>query len=197
MKRIAAILITMLSVVGCAGTGASATPSAPASPANCRADTCHFMTGIMSFDYPSSWNAATFDVASSFSTDLVYLSTAPLSDPCDRDPSSISCSRLAATSLGANGILVTWSAWVGFPGWTFDPSEGSQLSVGQRQATIVTAAAEGGCQKIGGVREIVVKIPRPAHSNWMELDACLAGPDPSGAQGQLEAMLETVHWTDQ
>jgi hypothetical protein len=150
----------------------------------------------MTFDYPSSWRAATFNVVSSFSNDLVYLSTAPLSDPCDRGPSSVSCSRLAATALGTDGVLVTWTAW-GFPGWSFDPNEGSALSVGKREATLVTQAAENGCQKIGGVREIIVKIPREAESNWMQLDACLAGSDPTVAQSQVEAMLKTVRWTSQ
>ena len=196
MKRIAGVLIAMVLVSACAGSGASATPSAASSLANCQTDTCFFDTGIMSFDYPSSWHAASFNVVSSFSNDLVYLSTAPLSDPCDRGPSSVSCSRLAATALGTNGVLVTWTAW-GFPGWTFDPNEGSQLYVGQRQATFVTKTAEDGCQKIGGVREIAVKIPRSVEINWMQLDACLAGPDPSAAQSQVETMLKTVRWTDQ
>lgn len=204
MRRIAAVLVTILLVSACAGSGASTTPLATPvaspietlSPANCPGGFCQFDTGIMSFDYPSSWRAATFNVVSSFSNDLVYLSTAQLSDPCDRGPSSVSCSRLAATALGTNGVLVTWTAW-GFPGWSFDPNEGSALSVGQRQATLVTKAADDGCQKIGGIREIIVKIPRQAEFNWMQLDACLAGPDPSVAQSQVEAMLKTVRWTSQ
>jgi hypothetical protein len=203
MTRITAALGAIFLVSACAGSGSSpaqptpvASPVETLSPADCPGGFCHFDTGIMSFDYPSSWHAASYNVVSSFSNDLVYLSTAPLSDPCDRGPSSVSCSRLAATALGTNGVLVTWTAW-GFPGWSFDPNEGSQLSVGQREATLVTQAAEDGCQKIGGVREMIVKIPRSAESNWMQLDACFAGPDPSAAQSQVEAMLKTVHWTEQ
>jgi hypothetical protein len=46
------------------------------------------------------------------------------------------------------------------------------------------------------VREFIVTIPRSVPDNWTQLDACLAGPDPSVAQDQVEAMLKTVRWTD-
>jgi hypothetical protein len=202
MRRNAVILVTVLLVAACdssaATTSHSASPSASpsaSSSANCGRDTCHFDDDILAFDYPASWHQATYNVISSFSNDLVYLSTAPLSDPCDRTPSSVSCVRLAATSLGTNGVLATWTAW-GWPEWTFDPNKGSSFSVGQRQATLMTQTPDESCVGIGGVREIVVVVPRSAPDNWMQLDACLAGPDPSSAQGQVEAMLTTVRWSN-
>jgi hypothetical protein len=173
---------------------ATGSPSKSA-PAKCDQQTCRFGDDVLAFDYPASWHTATFDVVSSFSTDLVYLSTAPLSDPCDRTPSSVACVRLAATALGTDGVLVTWRlrAW---PGWTFDPGQGSHLAVGRRQASLVAGLPSDACRAIAGEREIIVTIPSTAPDNWAELDACLAGPDPSAANDQVDAMLATVVWTN-
>jgi hypothetical protein len=140
-----------------------------------------------------TWHAATYNVSSSFSMDFLYLSTAPLSDPCDRSPSGVSCTRLAAAALGVNGVLATWSMH-GFPGWVFDTQKGSLLSVGQHQASIASGVPSIACQDIGGVDEIIVTMPRSASSNWAQLDACLAGPDVSVAHAQVEAVLKTVVW---
>jgi hypothetical protein len=192
MRRIAIILTALFLVAAC---GSATTSPSPSLPANCGRDGCHFEDDMLAFDYPASWHEATYDVVSSFSSDLVYLSTAPLSDPCDRTPSSVSCSRLAATSLGTNGVLVTWTAR-GWPGWTFDPNEGSPLAVGQRQATFAVESPDESCKVIGGVRAITVVVPRSAPGNWTQLDACLAGPDPLVAQSQVEALLKTVRWSD-
>lgn len=176
---------------------ASATPTpitAASAPVVCGGrDTCRFEDEVLAFGYPASWHAASYDVVSSFSTDLVYLSTAAMSDPCDRTPSSVDCVRLAASALGTNGVLVTWSIH-GFPGWSFAPGQGSPLTVGQHQASMAAGAPTESCQGIGGVKEIIVTIPRSAPWNWAELHACLAGPDPSLAQAQVEAMLKSVVW---
>lgn len=206
VKRIAIVFAALFLMAACGSGAHTGSPSESLSPsgspppsgswpAACGGDTCKFEDNILSFDYPASWHEATYDVVSSFSNDLVYLSTAPLSDPCDRTSSGVACVRLAASSLGANGVLVTWTAW-GWPGWTFDPGKGSALSVGQRQATLMAQTPSDSCKVIGGVREIVVTTPRSVPDNWMQLDACLAGPDPSVAQDQVEAMLETVRWMD-
>jgi len=95
-RRVPALVVAAAVLVGCAG--ASSKPGLSQYEGN-----------ALSFDYPGSWSAATFDVQSSFSNVLVYLSTAPMSDPCDRAAGSISCTRLAVTALGPDGILVDWS----------------------------------------------------------------------------------------
>jgi hypothetical protein len=174
-----------------------ATPSEAPLPSavHCQAASCHYDDITLSFDYPAAWRAASFPVVSSFSNDLVYLSTSPLSDPCDRTANSVACVRLAARSLGSNGLLVTWRA-SGFPNWSFDPNAGQALSVDGRRATLAEFDAAADCRAIGGVRELQAIVPRPTESNWMEMDACLAGPDPSMATTEIEAMLSTVHWKD-
>jgi hypothetical protein len=145
-----------------------ATPTQVPTPVPCGGQpTCHFDDIGFAFDYPATWRSATFQVVSSFSSDLVYLSTEPLSDPCDRAPNMTSCMRLAAGSLGPGGVLVTWRARA-WPGWTFDPTLGRPLTVGGRRATLEERAASEPCSGIGGLREIVVTIPRPVSANWMD-----------------------------
>lgn len=155
----------------------------------------HFGDEELSFDYAGAWSDATFPVVSSFSNVLVYLSTAPLSDPCDRTANSIACIRNAVSGLGPNGVLVEWSRQ-SFPGWTFDPTKGRLTTIGGRAATFQQVAlTEGGCQVIGGERELVVTIDDATPDmNWTEMRACLSGPFLDVLQAQIEQMLATVTW---
>ena len=134
-----------------------------------------------------------FQNLSSFTDDIVYLSTVRVSDPCTRFPNGSSCTWYPVQSLGFGGLLVTWRVR-SFPGWAFDPSRGRQLTLGGRLATLEEQAPNEGCAGIGGARQVIVTIPNPVPMNWMEVDACLAGPDPSLAQGAVETMLATVVW---
>jgi hypothetical protein len=155
----------------------------------------HFDDQTVSFDYPGAWADAKFDVVSSFSSVLVYLSTAHLSDPCDRTANSIACVRSAASGLGPDGVLVEWSR-NGFPGWTFDPTKGQPMNVGGRRATLEQVVpSQDDCGAIGGARELVVTIDDPTPDmNWTAVRACLRGPSLDGLQAQIEAMLATVAW---
>jgi hypothetical protein len=105
MRRLLTVVAALFLIAACGGNAPTGSPS-ESLPATCGRDTCQFEDEILAFDYPASWHAATYNVVSSFSNDLVYISTAPLSDPCDRTASSVACVRLAATSLGTNGARV-------------------------------------------------------------------------------------------
>lgn len=155
----------------------------------------HYEGQLLSFDYPDAWSDATFVVMSSFSNVLVYLSTAPLSDPCDRTANSIACVRNAVSGLGPAGVLVEWSRQ-SFPGWTFDATKGRLTTVGGRTATMEPVdPSEGACRAIGGERELVVTIDdATADWNWTEMRACLRGPSLDDLEAQIEAMLATVTW---
>jgi hypothetical protein len=186
VRFVAGCVLASLALAACRAD-VSPSPSTPAFQ--------HFEDEALSFDYPGSWNGATFPVVSSFSNVLVYLSTAPLSDPCDRTANSIACVRLAVAGLGPDGVLVEWSREA-FPGWTFDPSRGRLTTVGGRRATIEQVdPSEGACQTIGGERELVVTIDDPTPDmNWTEMRACLRGPSLDRLQAQIEEMLATVAW---
>ncbi|OGO59379.1 MAG: hypothetical protein A2V85_08580 [Chloroflexi bacterium RBG_16_72_14] len=150
---------------------------------------------MLSFDYPGAWSDARFDVVSSFSSVIVYLSTAHLSDPCSRTTGSIVCNRNPVSALGPDGVLVEWSRR-SFPGWVFDPTQGRRTSIGGRAATLeLVDPSEGTCQPVGGERELVVTIDDVIPDwNWTEMRACLRGPSLDDLQAQIEAMLATVTW---
>jgi hypothetical protein len=183
-------VLASLALLAC-GTSPSPLPAATLSAPAFR----HFDREVLSFDYPDAWGDATFVVVSSFSTVFVYLSTAPLSDPCDRTANSIACIRNAVSGLGHNGVLVQWSRQ-SFPGWRFDPTKGRLTTIGGRAATFQEVAlTQGGCQAIGGERELVVTIDDATPDmNWTEMRACLRGPSLDGLQAQVEEMLATVTW---
>jgi hypothetical protein len=174
-----------------------ATPPSAATPSTSSTTVLHHFDGeVLSFDYPGTWREATFDMVSSFSSLLVYLSTAPMADPCDRTPGMVACVRSAVSGLEPDGVLVEWSrrAW---PGWTFDPAKGRSTVVGGRRATLEQLDASEVCAAIGGVSELVVTIDDPVpDQNWTEMRACLRGPSLDGLTAQIEAMLATVTWNE-
>ncbi len=148
----------------------------------------------LSFSYPGSWNAASFLVASSFSSVIVYLSTAPLADPCDRAPGSVACVRSAVAGLEPDGVLVEWTRQ-SFPGWAFDPAKGEPIAVGGRRATLERPVPSDPCRAIGGDEEIVVTIDDPIpDQNWTEMRACLRGPSHEALEAQIQTILRTVVW---
>jgi hypothetical protein len=191
-RRLFGCVLASIAVSAC-GTGPSPLPAATSS----MSATGHFAGEGLSFEYPGTWGDASFDVESSFSHVLVFLSTAPLSDPCDRTANSFACIRNPVTALGPDGVLVEWSRQ-SFPGWTFDPTRGRLTTVGGRQATLEQSVPlEGPCQEIGGERELVVTIADPTPDmNWTGMRACLRGPSLDSLQAQVEAMLASVTWSE-
>ena len=157
----------------------------------------HFDGELLSFDHPGAWGTATFSLASSFTAVLVYLSTAPMSDPCDRTLNSTACVRTPVSELGPDGVLVEWSR-DSFPGWTFNSTIGQSMTVGGRRATFeqLDPIAEA-CRVMGGERELVVTIDDPTPDwNWTEMQACLRGPSLDRLEAQIRAMLTTVTWNE-
>lgn len=186
-RRLAVSIAGLALISGCAS---SLEPSTNGIPTPAR----HFVGQSVSFDYPGMWREGHFDVTSSFSGSIVYLSTSTLVDPCDRQPNMVACVREAATALNVDGILVSWS-WNGFPGWAFDPTKGQRVAVGSRAATLEDLVADDSCRGIGGERELLVTIPDvPANQNWTSVRACLRGPGLDSLRSQVGAMLGTVVW---
>ncbi len=182
---VAACVLASIALMAC-GHSASPSPSAPAFR--------HFDDEVLSFDYRGAWGMATFNVTSSFFTVLVYLATAPLSDPCDRSSSPTACVGAAVSGLGPDGVLAEWSR-DSFPGWTFDPTIGQSLTVAGRRATVEQVDPIGDtCQSIR-VSELVATIDDPTpDQNWTEMRACLRGPSLDDLEAQIKAILPTVTW---
>ncbi len=156
----------------------------------------HFDSDGLAFDYPSTWNAATFDMTSSFRQWVVYLSSQPLSDPCVRTSTSIDCSRSPIEGpLPPDGFVANWTL-NGFPSWAFQPTAGESILVGGVGSTIEISETQprDGCIELGGQTQVRVISPAPAAHNWREFDACINGAFAGTLEAQIRAMLASVVW---
>lgn len=156
----------------------------------------HFDSDGLAFDYPSTWNAATFDIPSNFKHWWVWLSTEPMADPCDRvstsDMTSITCDRSPVVGrLREGGVLLDWSS-NGWLSWQFDANAGDPIQVGGREATLEVNAADTDCTAIAGRTQVRVVVPAGVPNNWSQLDACIAGPFDGAVNAQIMAMLASA-----
>ncbi len=148
----------------------------------------------LAFEYPGRWGAAQFNNVSSFSNAIVYLSTEPLFDPCVRQLNSVTCGSPLRGDLGTDGVFLDWTHW-GFPGREFDSAGGALIEIAGRRATVKNGPASDGCADIVGDAERLVTIEEPdVQSNWLEMTACLRGPDLDLIGAELDAMLASVRW---
>jgi len=167
-------LVAFVAVTGCAPSGVS-TNDAPLVSGPTRA---HYHDQELDFTHPAAWTPHKYEVVSSFSSAIVYLSNQPLHQPCTRSRvaagTMISCG-LPLDRLVPGGVLVEWSS-NGFPGWTLDRAPGARQQLAGRPGRLAVERP-GGCKDHGAEETITASIPRrsPAH-NWYQLRACLRGP---------------------
>jgi hypothetical protein len=156
----------------------------------------HFDSDGVTFDYPSTWNAATFDMPSSFNHWWVWLSTEAMQDPCIRtsnsEETSIDCNGSPVVgTLRPNGLLADWSS-NGFPDWSFDPNAGTGIKVDGIQGTIEVLAADMDCVGIGAKTRVRVIVPAEVAHNWTQLDVCINGPFDGAVKEQVMAMIASA-----
>ena len=151
----------------------------------------------VSFMYPATWHAGTYEVPSSFSTPVVDLSPQRLRPPCITRHltygTTITCHQPVGR-LQPGSMLTSWSiqSW---PGWTFRRAEGTPLRVAGRPAKIRVTHESCG---IGAdeLMEVVVAIPGSAQTDgWYQLDACIRGPGIPASEHEVRALLRTVRFT--
>lgn len=192
-RRLAAILVPigLMVLTGCTSTSppdvrgsASASEALPASQ-----PLATYQSTPMTFQYPDDWSPAHFDVVSSFSSSIVYLSNQPTKDPCVRRSSSITCERWALDALKAGGVILEWTS-NGFPGWSFARQPGRVVKVDGRNAKVSTRRDV--CGGIGADRWISVIVSRHPADNWYELDGCFKDPGAKTALAQVLTMLPSV-----
>jgi hypothetical protein len=162
------------------------TPAEPARPA----PTVSFSAMGLSFRYPATWHAGTWDDVSSFTALIVYLSTGQQYDPCTVTTSpgekSVTCGDPMRT-LPPGGVLVQWDL-DGFPGFRLTKPN---ATIAGRPA-LETKTSGGWCASLGGTETISVIIPRDQPDNWYGLNACLSAPNLPQQEAQISAMLHTV-----
>jgi hypothetical protein len=145
----------------------------------------------LSFRYPATWQARTWDDVSSFTALIVYLSTSRMYDPCVTTTSPGEMSVTCTYPLGKlppGGVLVRWDV-DGFPGFH---SPKPDTTVGGHPAVETRTRGGGWCASLGGTETIRVMVPRATPDNWYEMDACLRAPSVSEHEAQISAMLATV-----
>ncbi|MEO8625287.1 MAG: hypothetical protein ABI452_01170 [Candidatus Limnocylindrales bacterium] len=154
----------------------------------------HFAADGISFDYPSTWNAAKYMLPASFTSWIVFLSTEALQDPCDRTSETTECNRVAwAEPLQADGVYLTWTSR-GWMSWVFKPTVGESIRVGNVQSTLEVISGEDWCLTMAGKTQVRVITPSEAANNWTQMDACINGEFDGTVETQFRAMLASVEW---
>jgi hypothetical protein len=148
----------------------------------------------VSFAYPSAWQARRYEVTSSFSSVIVYLSPQAMHPPClthhGTVNTTISCKQ-PVSRLDRDSMLARW-ATNGWPGWSFTRAPGIPFRVGGRRAKLqITPGSYG----IGAEEMMSVVIEKPGiPHNWYELDAYISGRDTSRHEHQIRQLLRTVRF---
>jgi hypothetical protein len=161
----------------------------PAEPAH-QVPAVSFSAMGLSFRYPATWRAGTWNDVSSFTALIVYLSTGPQHDPCTVTSSpgekTVTCGDPMGT-LPSGGVLVRWSA-DGFPGFRL-PKPNATIA---GRPALETETSGGWCASLGGAETITVTIPRDLPDNLYEMEACLSARNLPQQEAQISAMLHTV-----
>jgi hypothetical protein len=164
----------------------------------------HYSDRTLSFDHPASWRVSHYEVTSSFSATIVFLSTQPIHDPCSvRTASSLVCSLSLAEptqTLKPGGVEVVWSEH-DFPGWSFDRVQGQALVVDGHAARWQTQSepqpdphAPSTCSHMGGLESVQVIVLSSVPYRWYELDACFGPGDPASRERELHILLDSVRF---
>jgi hypothetical protein len=135
------------------------TPAEPAHPV----PTVSFSAMGLSFRYPATWHAGTWNDVSSFTAPIVYLSAGQQYDPCSVTTSpgekTVTCGDPMGT-LAPGGVLVRWDL-DGFPGFRLTKPN---ATIAGRPA-LETKTSGGWCASLGGTETISVIIPRDQPDN--------------------------------
>jgi len=190
-----AVLLTSLLLLAACGSPLPANTPEPTSPATQipAQATKHYEGSELAFDYPGNWTAAEIFYPSSEVQSIVYLSTEQITDPCDHGANSMSCTRLPVSALGEDGVLISWWHW-GLVGTKFNIAPNAP-TVGGRPSVVLNPDPTASCSGIGTERAMTVKVPIPnASSNWIEMTACIRGPNLDQTNASIDAMLASVEW---
>jgi hypothetical protein len=203
-RRSAAAAVLVLTLVSCDHVSVTtATPSPAArtdgvSPEIGTLASFHSDTFRLSFEYPPGWHPQTYDVASSFTTLITYLSPQQLHDPCTRSTNEISCGAYSAVRrIDPHGVLLEWSA-DGFPILQGQDElrgfAGRTTSVGGHRAEIDIQhnPAGAGCGQVGGDELITAAIERGVAGNYFVMTACFRGPSVTATEQAVQSMLGSV-----
>ena len=153
----------------------------------------HYAGKAISFDYPAAWRRKSYKKESSFSSAIVFLSTARMHDPCVRTKifgGTTETCGMPVDQLDPCGVVIEWSA-NGFPLWTLERQGGGESTIAGRPAT-VREETPGDCEHLGADVTITAAVSRAAPYNWYQMRACLKGPDVDELRRQISLMLASM-----
>jgi hypothetical protein len=152
--------------------------------------------------YPASWRRYDWQVVTSFTDGMAYLSTGREHNPCRTtrhgDATEIRC-RAPIRRLAPGGVLVTWTS-IAFP----EPQRRQPLAgLPGRLVTLPSGWLEkvarnvpGMCSGIGTTTAVTADFARPTSEGVRyEMDACLRAPDVTANLQQVVAMLRDVQFS--
>jgi hypothetical protein len=145
--------------------------------------------GTLSFSHPRTWRETRYTRVSSFSDLIVYLSNAPLHDPCRTNGGTTTCGW-PLTKLHPGDVLVSWSN-IGFPHTGPEIPHPNTTIGGQPAAVHVSRAGNGMCTGLGQNETVTADIARP-RGNHYEMVACLRGPNLTRNEAFVREMLAST-----
>jgi len=95
-------------------------------------------------------------------------------------------------------VLVQWQR-AGKLGWQLAAQPGTHRMIGGHPARVLSTPADTSCAALGGQWSIDAVIESDVlnlHDHFVEMSACLGGPDTQQAQTAVERMLTSVHLDD-
>jgi hypothetical protein len=184
------IALCLLALAGCdpARPGDGAQPASTSAPQQAR-----YHDEVLTFDRPAAWTPHRYQVFSSFSSAIVYLSNQPLHDPCARTrlpggALQISCGH-PITHLAPGGVLIEWTR-ESRPNWKLSDAPGVEQQIAGRPSRLAIRRP-GRCANLGADETILAFISR-ASGNWYQLQACLRGPGLASNERQVRQLLATT-----
>lgn len=199
-RRIGLVLVG-LGLIGCGSSPTSLPPSVTVPPAvtagtsaalSITAVPRRFVGDLVEFTYPGGWNARAGSINPSGNFAIVYVGPQVLPSDCTTPANGVTdCGPWPFMHLATDATVVAWR-FVGMPGAT-PPIGGTLARVGGQSAQRTQGPADPGCAALGGDESIGVVVAHPPRWNgWLEVDACLAGPDRGPGETAFGAMLASA-----
>lgn len=151
--------------------------------------------------YPAGWRRYDWQVISSFTDGVAYLSTGRERQPCKTTHAGGSTETACGAPidrLAPGGVLVTWTA-IGFPE---PPTRKPLAGIPGRLVRLpsgwlekVSRNAGGACSGIDTTASVTADFARPTDSSdRYEMQACLRAPEVATHTQQVLAMLDHVRF---
>jgi len=175
MLRLFLVIATVATITAC---------GSPSPPASVAPPVSHFENDVLSFEYPSNWNALV-PTHDSDPDVMVYLSTEQIAQATPR-----------IQQLNDDGVYIAWTLNNTPPTTTPDPSFTSEVEIGGRPAVVTQAIADGECAALGGGELLTVRIDSPTGQDDVVLLACVRGPNVELTGATIAGMLASVEWKE-